>query len=111
MSIALPKTLETYVNAANAGDSDQGSACFSENATVLDEGETLTGRQSIHDWLATAKKNYNYTMKPLKFLEHAGDAILTAEVAGTFDGSPVILEYHFKMKNGLIDDLRVIQPA
>ena len=51
MKVILPKTLEIYVNAANAGDSETGSSCFSENAIVLDEGETLKGRKSIRDWI------------------------------------------------------------
>jgi len=111
MTFKLNKTIETYVNAANAGDSEKGSACFSENATVLDEGETLRGRKSIRDWMVKTKKKYNHITKPLKFREQSGEAIMTAELSGTFDGSPITLEYHFKMKNDLIDDLRVIPPT
>lgn len=111
MKVILPKTLEIYVNAANAGDSETGSSCFSENAIVLDEGETLKGRKSIRDWMVKTKKKYNHITKPLKFREESGKAIMTAELSGTFNGSPITLEYHFKMKNNLIDDLRVIQPS
>jgi hypothetical protein len=35
---------------------------------------------------------------------------MTTEVSGTFDGSPVKLDYHFKIKNNLIEDLHVVQP-
>ncbi len=35
---------------------------------------------------------------------------MTTEVSGTFDGSPVKLDYHFKIKNNLIEDLNVVQP-
>jgi len=98
MQVKLPKTLETYVTAANAGDSDKGSSCFSESATVLDEGETLVGRKAIRDWMIKTKKKYNHTTRPLRYRETGGEAIMTAELAGTFDGSPVTLEYHFKLK-------------
>jgi len=111
MTIKLNKTIETYVNAANADDPEKGSSCFSENATVLDEGETLRGRKSIRDWMIKTKKKYNHITKPLKFREQSGEAIMIAELSGNFDGSPITLEYHFKMKNDLIDDLRVIQPT
>jgi hypothetical protein len=111
MTVKLHKTIETYVSAANAGDPEKGSSCFSENATVLDEGETLRGRKSIRNWMVKTKKKYNHITKPLKFREQSGEAVMTAELSGTFEGSPITLEYHFKMNNNLIDDLRVIQPT
>lgn len=107
MQIKLPTILEIYVNAANAGDADKGSSCFSESATVLDEGKTLTGRKSIRDWMIKTKKKYNHTARPVQFQEKEDEAILTAEVAGNFDGSPVTLEYRFTLKNDLIETLRI----
>ncbi|QQR81233.1 MAG: nuclear transport factor 2 family protein [Deltaproteobacteria bacterium] len=79
MKVKLPKILEIYVHAANAGDPEMGSSCFSENAIVLDEGETLKGRRSIRDWMVKTKKKYNHFTKPLKFREVAGEAIMTAK--------------------------------
>ncbi len=46
----------------------------------------------------------------MDFKEGTEEAIMTAELSGNFEGSPVTLEYHFKIKNNLIDDLRVVQP-
>jgi len=110
MSVPLPKILQTYVNAANAGDAATGSSCFSESATVLDEGETLKGRKAIREWMQNTKKKYNHHTEPLDFRENDGEAIMTAELTGTFPGSPITLEYYFKLKDNLINDLRVIQP-
>ena len=53
------------------------------------------------------KKKYNHIAKPVRILEKEGEAILTAEVSGDFDGSPVTLEYRFTLTNGLIEALRI----
>lgn len=110
MSIKLPEPIATYIEAANSGDIKKGSTCFSETATVFDEGETLTGRKAISEWMDKTKKKYNHITKPLKFQEQNGNVIMNAELTGTFPGSPIVLEYHFKLKNHLIHSLRIELP-
>jgi uncharacterized protein (TIGR02246 family) len=110
MDIKLPKTIDTYVKAQNAYDADAALACFSENATVLDEGETLTGKKAIREWMEKTKKKYSPQLRPISIKETAEEIIMTTEVSGTFDGSPVNLDYQFKVRNDLIEDLRVVQP-
>jgi len=73
MTTKLPKAIQNYVNAANAGDTNAGSLCFSETATVLDEGETLKGRKSIREWMEKTKKKYNHHTEPLSFEEKSGE--------------------------------------
>jgi ketosteroid isomerase-like protein len=110
MSVKLPRLIETYVKAHNAYDEDAELACFSENATVLDEGETLTGKKAIREWMEKTRKKYTPQLKPLGIEEKGDEVIVTTEVSGTFDGSPVTLDYHFTIRNNLIEDLRVVQP-
>ncbi len=55
MSFKLPKLIETYIKAQNAYDADTALACFSENATVLDEGETRRGEKAIREWMENQK--------------------------------------------------------
>jgi uncharacterized protein (TIGR02246 family) len=110
MSVKLPKLIDTYVKAQNAYDADTALACFSENATVLDEGETLTGKKAIREWMEKTKKKYSPKFRPISIKENNKEIIMTTEVSGTFDGSPVNLDYHFKIKDNLIEDLRVVQP-
>lgn len=35
------------------------------------------------------------------------EGILTAEISGTFDGSPVFLTYYFEIVDGLIQSLKI----
>ncbi len=108
MSFKLPKLIETYIKAQNAYDADTALACFSENATVLDEGETLRGKKAIREWMEKTKKKYSPQFRPVGIKETKAETILTTEVSGTFDGSPVKLDYHFKIKDNLIEELNIV---
>ena len=110
MSVKLPKLIDTYIKAQNAYDADTALACFSENATVLDEGETLKGNKAIREWMEKTKIKYSPQLRPISINENPDEIIMTTEVSGTFDGSPVNLDYHFKIRNNLIEDLQVVQP-
>lgn len=110
MSVKLPHPIDTYVKAQNAYDADTALACFSEDATVLDEGETLKGRRAIREWMEKTRKKYTPQLRPLGIEEKRNEVIMTTEVSGTFDGSPVTLDFHFTIRNHLIEDLRVVQP-
>ncbi|GAB3921245.1 hypothetical protein [Mucilaginibacter myungsuensis] len=46
-------------------------------------------------------------MKPLQYDESGSDGVLTAEVSGTFPGSPIVLKFHLVFKDELIDSLIV----
>jgi hypothetical protein len=46
-------------------------------------------------------------MEPLKYEENGSKGTLIAEVSGTFPGSPVVLLFHFGLKDDLIDSLKV----
>jgi len=110
MSVNLPKLIDTYIKAENAYDTDTALACFSENATVFDEGETFKGKKAIREWMEKTKKKYSPKFRPLGIKQTKEETIMTTEVSGTFDGSPVTLDYHFKIKNNLIEELNVVQP-
>jgi hypothetical protein len=42
------------------------------------------------------------------FKETKEETIITMEVSGTFDGSPVTPNYHLKIKNNLIEDFNIV---
>ena len=108
MSVKLPKLIDTYIKAENAYNADTALACFSENATVLDEGETHRGKKAIREWMEKVKKKYSPQFRPLGIKEIKEEITMTTEVSGTFEGSPVKVDYHFKIKNNLIEDLNIV---
>lgn len=102
----LPKAIKDLEQAQNNFDSLAYANCFSETAVVLDEGKIHKGKTEIREWIEKANTEYQTVMKPLEYYE--ADEILKAEVSGNFPGSPVVLTYHFSLKKGLIESLKII---
>lgn len=103
----LPKLVSQFVEAQNTYNSAAYTECFTENAIVHDEGKTHTGKEEIRRWIEEANEKYKSVMKPLRYDESGSNGVLTAEVSGTFPGSPIELKFHLGLKNGLIDSLNV----
>ena len=103
----LPKVISDLVTAQNQYDSAAYANCFSETAVVFDEGETHTGRKAIQEWIEIANEKYKSVMKPLSIAHEGKTSVLSAACSGTFDGSPIILKFHFDIKDGLIQTLKV----
>ena len=110
MSVKIPIPIDNYFKAQNADDADTALAFFSENATVLDEGKTLKGKKAVREWMEKTKKNYSPKFRPISIKEISEEIIITTEVSGKSDGSHVDLDFHFKIKNNLIEVLHVVQP-
>jgi hypothetical protein len=103
----LPKVIQNLVQAQNEFDSAAYANCFSETAVVFDEGNKHTGRNEIAQWIAEANEAYKTVMKSINFEEREAESLLTAEISGTFPGSPIILQYHLQITDGLITSLRI----
>jgi hypothetical protein len=101
----LPKVVADLVETQNSFDSVAYANCFSETAVVFDEGKTHNGRKEIEQWIEKANNDYQAVMKPLEYSEN--EEILKAEVSGNFPGSPIVLSYHLKLEDGLIQSLKI----
>lgn len=106
MPIALPGPIAAYF-AADRHDADAVAACFSEAATVLDEGQTYIGREAIREWKAAASRKFSYTAEPFAVAEDKDRVIVTGHVSGDFPGSPVDLHYAFTLEGDLIAGLEI----
>jgi hypothetical protein len=105
----LPKVVTSLVEAQNSHDSQAYVACFSESAIVHDEGKTHKGKAEIQQWIEKSDSEYHTELKPLNYKETETENIMAAEVSGEFPGSPVILQFHFGLANGLISSLRIMR--
>jgi ketosteroid isomerase-like protein len=103
----LPKVITDLVNAQNSFDSVAYTNCFTETAVVFDEGKTHNGRPEIQHWIDESNKNYKSVMKPLEYTENGTSSVLSAECSGTFPGSPIVLQFHFDIVDGQIQQLKV----
>lgn len=103
----LPEIVSELIKTQNSFDSVAYANCFSETAVVRDEGKTHKGKKQIREWIAGANERYRATMEPLDFKEGGSKSILKVEVEGTFDGSPIVLDYHLEIADGLIQSVRI----
>lgn len=99
----LPQVITELIKAQNNFDSNAYANCFSETATVADEGKTYRGRAEIQEWIKKANDEYQTKMIPVEYFETK--ETLKAEISGSFEGSPIMLDYHLKIVDGLIHSL------
>jgi len=107
MSIQLPTIIEEYYQAKNRHDTTAMLACFAESAVVQDEGEELRGPATIANWIETTNRKYRVTVEATSVKEQHGETVVTAQVSGNFDGSPIELHYHFVVENDKIVSLAI----
>ena len=103
----LPKVVEDLVQAQNNFDNIAYAACFSETGEMFDEGVLYKGRVAIEHLIAETNEKYRSVMKPLEYTANGTSGVLSAEVSGTFPGSPLVLKFHFDIIDGKIQYLKV----
>ena len=102
-----PEVISRYVAATNARDVEAMTACFAPDATVRDEGRSYAGRAEIRAWETEVTEKYGVTSELLD-AERDGEALRASmQVSGNFPGSPAVLRYHFRIKDGLIAQLEI----
>ena len=107
MTIKLPRIINDYVDASNAHDVKSVVACFADNALVHDEGKDFRGKKVIEDWITKTIEKYKFQFKPITFREDNAKVFVAIEVSGTFDGSPITLDYHFTIEGDKIVSLTI----
>lgn len=103
----LPKVIAELIKAQDNFDSVAYANCFSETAVMFDEGKTHNGKTEIQYWIAEGNRKYKTVMKPVAYTETGTTGVLSTEISGTFDGSPIVLKFHFEIFDGLIQSLKI----
>jgi hypothetical protein len=108
MTLDLPQPVAAYF-AADKGDNEAVSQCFTEDAAVTDEGHTYKGRAAIKQWKAEVSAKYQYTSEPFACERKNGRIVVTSRLTGNFPGSPVNLRYIFGLEGDKIASLKIEQ--
>jgi allantoicase len=106
MAIDLPRAIAAYF-AADRRDGDAVAGCFTEHATVKDEGQTYTGREAIRRWRTDTSTKYDYVSEPFAITTKDGVTVVTSHLTGNFPGSPVDLRYFFRLEADKISALEI----
>ena len=107
MPIDLKPPISTYFEARNAHDAARTAALFTEDGRVHDERNDYRGREPIEAWAEQTSRQYRMTQTPLSAREEDGATVVTAEVAGTFPGSPIELTFRFVVEGERIRELKI----
>jgi len=108
MDVDLPTPIALYIAAENNGDTEALARCFSENAVVRDEDQTIEGLAAIKEWKAETRNKYQHTVEPLLCVQKDGKTIVTNRLTGNFPGSPIEIDFVFTLAGDKIVSLEIL---
>ena len=97
--LKLPKPVEAYIRAINAGDAAAFQSSFSHDAVVKDVGREFCGTAEIKEWADREIFDVNVTLEVMDAVERDGQTIVTVKIDGTFDRTglpdPLLMDHCF----------------
>ena len=107
MTEALPRPLAAYFAAATHYDIEAMLVAFAEDAIVKDEGQTMRGRAAIRAWLEETRRKYQPSLTVVDVNDTHGTIAVATKVAGNFPGSPIQLDFTFRLAGEKIASLEI----
>jgi hypothetical protein len=102
----LPSVIAAFFHAHNTGQTDDFNQLFTADALVTDEAHEYRGA-AIKAWIDEAIAKYKPIADVTDLAEVGEQSIATAQVSGSFPGSPAQIRYKFTLKNGKIAALAI----
>ena len=102
MNIDLTPPIAAFFQAFNAHDVDALVALFAGDALVADEGQEHRGTAAIKGWIQKVYAEYVPHAEVTDRANADNEIVVSAQVSGTFPGSPIQIRYHFKLKDDKI---------
>ncbi len=106
----VPEVIRRYFVLDAEREIDSIVALFSDDATVVDEGETRHGTTAIRAWQTGPASRYTYTTEVLGADALSADRfVVTGRLTGNFPGGTAELKWDFTLAGDRISQL-VIAP-
>lgn len=105
--LGLPEPIATYFKATNLYDEVLLATCFSDDCMLADEGKILHGPKAVCGHINKANRDANVKTELISYNKKNDETIVSTIISGSFDGSPVPLEFCFKLSNGKIKVLDI----
>lgn len=107
--IDLPSPVAKYFATKGGPDAEETLACFTEDATVWDNGEDLelSGIAKIREWMTGTVAGYKLTSDVVSGEQRGDEFVAGVVVSGDFPGSPYKFEYRFKLAGDKIAELAI----
>jgi hypothetical protein len=105
----LPKPIAEFFRLKNAEDDASLPLLFSEDAIVIDAGESkeMRGREEITRWIEKSIAGLHLQTDVREWREHEGEWIVGTVLTGDFKASPARFEYFISLRGDKISKLRV----
>jgi hypothetical protein len=106
MSFELPSPIAAFFHAHNTGQTKDFHTLFTADAVVSDEEQAHHG-PAIKEWIDKAIAKYKPQAEITRLTPDGDKTVVTAQVSGTFPGSPAQLNYEFTLRDGKIAALNI----
>jgi NAD(P)-dependent dehydrogenase (short-subunit alcohol dehydrogenase family) len=110
MNWPLPDSVRLYLAASTREHADGVAQCFTPDGTVHDESRTHVGSGAIAAWAKEAYDRYRFMLEIRNVVGSGDEIAVTAQVSGTFPGSPIVLRYAFRLAGEKIRRLDIAPP-
>lgn len=108
MTITLTPLVAALLAAHNAHDADAFVACFTEDATLRDEGRAYHGPAAIRAWFESVCRRNRPELDVLGIADVEGEMVLNVTVSGEFEGSPLPLRFILATEDDKFVALRIV---
>ncbi|MFD9699251.1 nuclear transport factor 2 family protein [Lentzea sp. NPDC059081] len=108
----LPATVREFLAAHFVRDADTASSFLTEDVVLVDQGETVRGREEARVFLRDAGSEFEYTTEQVG--AHRVDDtrwVVIVRLEGTFPGGVAELDYRFTVRDGLVAELVIANHA
>lgn len=105
--MTLNETVQAFFDLPKPATTSEISTIFAPDAKVRDEARDHEGIDEITTWWRETNETTPFTAVPKSVEERDGLTIVTAEVSGSFPGSPVDLGHYFRLRGGKIEELEI----
>ena len=106
MNANLSPVIAAFFHAHNTRQTDDFNQLFTGEALVSDEAHEYRGT-AIKAWIDAAIAKYKPVANITDVTVVGEQTIATAQVSGSFPGSPAQIRYRFTLKNGKIAALTI----
>jgi hypothetical protein len=103
-----PEVISGYFDADARHDVDAVVALFTDDAVVIDEGQTWRGSSEIRAWREGPASRYEYSTQLSGTWEAGpGEYLLSGTLSGNFPGGTANLTWRFTIAGNSIKQLRI----
>jgi len=104
----VPDVINSYFEADARRDTDAIVALFTEDAVLVDEGETWHGSSAIRAWREGTASRYEYTTQVFDTQSAEKDGYLvTGRLEGNFPGGTADVKWRFTLTGDRISGLHI----